>query len=287
MGRDRSRLFRLNGTSSAGMPHPHARGMPLRPRAGLHAAPRGAGRELHRRSQPTPEARPWARSAQHHSTGAQGPAGRPPFTTPPHAQHRALPPPTGDGSAAAAAAAAPLPSRSAPRGLTSAAGMFTTPVDLLFSLSFLFSICPFPFLALGPELFPLAASFSSPSGEPGAAEAEAAAAGGGLAAGSAPRPPARAGGGGSLPGAARPKAAAARLTQLTAPPAGGAGRSGGAAGPPGGRLLFSSAEQAPPAGRDSPPAAAPGAVGACFARIFSRLAFHSSRKSVVLPPALR
>lgn len=75
------------------MPHPHARGMPLRPRAGLHAAPRGAGRELHRRSQPTPEARPWARSAQHHSTGAQGPAGRPPFTTPPHAQHRALPPP--------------------------------------------------------------------------------------------------------------------------------------------------------------------------------------------------
>lgn len=38
-------------------------------------------------------------------------------------------------------------------GLTSLDGMLTTPVDLLFSLSFLFSICPFPFLALGPELF--------------------------------------------------------------------------------------------------------------------------------------
>lgn len=31
--------------------------------------------------------------------------------------------------------------------------MLTTPVDLLFSLSFLFSIWPFPFRALGPELF--------------------------------------------------------------------------------------------------------------------------------------
>lgn len=37
--------------------------------------------------------------------------------------------------------------------LTSLDGMLTTPVDLLFSLNFLFSICPFPFLALGPELF--------------------------------------------------------------------------------------------------------------------------------------
>lgn len=37
--------------------------------------------------------------------------------------------------------------------LTSLDGMLTTPVDLLFSLSFLFSICPFPFLALGPLLF--------------------------------------------------------------------------------------------------------------------------------------
>lgn len=37
--------------------------------------------------------------------------------------------------------------------LTSLDGMFTTPVDLLFSLNFLFSICPFPFLALGPVLF--------------------------------------------------------------------------------------------------------------------------------------
>lgn len=31
--------------------------------------------------------------------------------------------------------------------------MLTTPVDLRFSLSFLFSICPFPFLALGPLFF--------------------------------------------------------------------------------------------------------------------------------------
>lgn len=31
--------------------------------------------------------------------------------------------------------------------------MLTTPVDLRFSLNFLFSICPLPFLALGPELF--------------------------------------------------------------------------------------------------------------------------------------
>lgn len=37
--------------------------------------------------------------------------------------------------------------------LTSLDGMLTTPVDLLFSLNFLFSICPLPFLALGPELF--------------------------------------------------------------------------------------------------------------------------------------
>ena len=37
--------------------------------------------------------------------------------------------------------------------LTSLDGMLTTPVDRRFSLNFLFSICPFPFLELGPLFF--------------------------------------------------------------------------------------------------------------------------------------
>lgn len=164
-----------------------------------------------------------------------------------------------------------------PRPLTSAAGILTTPVERLFSRSFLFSICPLPFLALGPELLPFSGALSGSSSSPRGGGAPEAAAAGVSSSG-------RRG-----PGAAQASAVEPTL-QFTPPGPGTAG----AAEPPG-RLLLSSlavaaAVEVPtapaggfPAASLLPPPGAEGPGGFCLARIFSRFAFHSSRKSVVLP----
>lgn len=162
--------------------------------------------------------------------------------------------------------------------------MLTTPVERRFSRSFLFSICPLPFLALGPELRPFSGAPSGSSSSPRDAGAPAAAA-----------EVEHSSSGRREPGAARGSAEGPRA-QLRAV---GPGAAGAAA--PAGPWLSSAVPAAAAADGDScpagdfaagsppPPPPEPGTAGFCLARIFSRFAFHSSRKSVVvvlllLPP---
>lgn len=157
--------------------------------------------------------------------------------------------------------------------------MLTTPVERRFSRSFLFSICPLPFLALGPELLLFSGAPSRSPSSPRAGGAPEAAAAAAPARGSSSR---RRG-----PGAAR-VSAAGPTAQFTPPGA------AGAAAPPATLLLSSLAAAAAEvpeapgwglAAASLPPAlGAAGPGGFCLARSFSRFAFHSSRKSVVLPP---
>lgn len=182
-------------------------------------------------------------------------------------------PEEGQGGGSPPATTPPRPAATRAR-LTSAAGMLTTPVERRFSRSFLFSICPLPFLALGPELLFFSGAPSRCSSSPGAGGAPAAAAARGSSSG-------RRG-----PGAARLNAAGP-TAQFTPPGA------AGAAAPPAGLLLSSWAAPAAevprapgggfPAASPLPPPGAAGPGGFCLARSFSRFAFHSSRKSVVLP----
>lgn len=168
----------------------------------------------------------------------------------------------------------PDPPRKVRTGLTSLDGMLTTPVDLLFSLSFLFSICPFPFLALGPELvFSLALlgdglslSGSRPPAGPGSGEPHwDAALFGWLPAGALAWGASSFGAGPEEDRATAHEAG--RQLEVRSGPAGTSAGAGGAAG----RLALLAAGGAPDTAAMSP---------SILALIFSRFAFHSSRKSV-------
>lgn len=133
--------------------------------------------------------------------------------------------------------------------------MLTTPVERRFSRSFRFSICPLPFLALGPEFLPGSGPPSRSSAAAGTGDAPAG-------------PDGAAAGAGSSSGRRAPPGPA-----LQCPGAGAAGAAVAAAATP---------------DPDPDPASEPAGPGAlCLARSFSRFAFHSSRKSAVLPPAAR